>query len=87
MEGADGIYGAGDHARPRTFYVGLDEVDAREREFRDYLVDGGHRNIGDDPGPRPTLDEAIAGGSVSVGIENEPLLFIPNSFRVDDDAA
>ena len=33
------------------------------------------------------LDEAIARGPVSVGIENQPFLFIPYAFRVDDDAA
>src|ERR1039457_924448 len=32
------------------------------------------------------FDEAIARGPVSVGIENQPLFFIPYAFRVDDDA-
>src|ERR1017187_3941735 len=77
VEGADGIHGAGDHARPRTLYVGLDHVDARQSEFGDQLVHGRNRDIGDDSRTRPMFDEAIARRPVSVGIEHQPLFFIP----------
>ena len=86
MESADGFHGTDNHACPGAFYVGLNYIDARQTEFGDQIVHSSYRDIRDNLRIRPMLDETIACAAVSIGIENEPLFFIPDAFRVDDDA-
>ena len=87
MEARQGLFCACEGAHFGAFDVHLDEIHARQLQLGDEVVDGGERHVGDGLGAGAMNDEAIGGLVIRIDQQVEEILFVPDAFGHEDDAA